>query len=926
MGIVRVLPTLLALILALSTVPGAMAQASSTIAGRVTTAEGAPAAVAQIVITNTVSGAQTGAVTSEDGQYSIELQPGTYNVQTSLIGYAPQFREQVRVEAGESLAIDFALVLEAVSLAGLEVTASRAVERQTPVAYSEIPKVQIQNQLGSRDLPLVLNTAPSVYSTVEGGGSGDARINVRGFDQRNTAVMINGVPVNDMENGWVYWSNWDGVGDAARSVQLQRGLSAVNLATPSVGGTLNIITDPTAQEPGIGVKQEFGSGEFYKTTVSASTGPIGRFAFTGNVVRKIGEGTADGLYTDSWAYYAAAAFEIDGNNRLELYAVGAPQRHGQRLYALNAGTWDRDFALDLDGYDPAALDRFSNAVGLEWSPNYGVVNPSYTGQQYLSVGPGAGTFARRDDGALHERENYFHKPQVNLNWYSYLGNGTTLSTIGYYSGGSGGGSGTLGSLEWDYTYTQRFPDWNATIAQNQDNVASAGILRNSVNDQTTFGAIAKLRKDFDAGLTTEVGIDWRTATIEHYRGVRDLLGGQYWVDDRNEFAGERQTGFGDKIDYHNENQVDWIGAHAQAESSGTWGSVYGLGGVSAISYDFEDFFRRAASDNPADPAYDETLKLSSGTLTGYQVKGGAMANVTEEWSVFGNAGWISKVPLFDGVINDAGAAINPDPKNETFLSFEAGVQYRSANRRWSADANVYHTTWRDRTNNVFVSNIDDQGGDGLINLLGVDARHMGFEASAAFQPNDMIRLDLAGSIGDWKHIDDAHGTYRPDEGSTEVEEYDFYIEGLKVGDAPQAQLSYAVSFFPIEGLYFQGVGKTFARHYAEFNPFDRTSPDDGGLQSWQAPGYTVFDLHGSFRINELLPAWRGGDVRVFANVYNLLDEMYVQDATDNSSFNGWYACEENFAPCAADRGHHAAAAEIFVGDPRRVNLGLEVIF
>ena len=36
--------------------------------------------------------------------------------------------------------------------------------------------------------------------------------------------MINGIPVNDMENGWVYWSNWDGVADATTSIQLQKGV------------------------------------------------------------------------------------------------------------------------------------------------------------------------------------------------------------------------------------------------------------------------------------------------------------------------------------------------------------------------------------------------------------------------------------------------------------------------------------------------------------------------------------------------------------------------------------------------------------------------------------------------------------------------------------------------------------------------------
>ena len=81
-----------------------------------------------------------------------------------------------------------------------------------------------------------------------------------GFNQNSLAVMISGVPVNDMENGWVYRWNWDGLGDASTSIRLQRGLSAVNLATPSIGGTLNVITDPSAMRSGFSCKQEAGLG------------------------------------------------------------------------------------------------------------------------------------------------------------------------------------------------------------------------------------------------------------------------------------------------------------------------------------------------------------------------------------------------------------------------------------------------------------------------------------------------------------------------------------------------------------------------------------------------------------------------------------------------------------------------------------------
>ena len=105
-------------------------------------------------------------------------------------------------------------------LSTLEVIAQRSTV-ETPYTFTDVEKKDIQQNLGSRDLPLVVNSSPSYYSTNQGGGAGDSRLNVRGFNQQNVAVMINGVPVNDMENGRVFWSNWDGLGDAAQSVQLQ---------------------------------------------------------------------------------------------------------------------------------------------------------------------------------------------------------------------------------------------------------------------------------------------------------------------------------------------------------------------------------------------------------------------------------------------------------------------------------------------------------------------------------------------------------------------------------------------------------------------------------------------------------------------------------------------------------------------------------
>ena len=490
-------------------------------------------------------GTDLGATASFEGGWAIlDVPAGTYDLTASFIGYSP-ITKSVTVGGFGNVTANFVLEVGVVMLSDVEVLASRASDR-TPVAFTNVTKEDMELRLGSQDLPMILNTTPSVYATQQGGGAGDARINIRGFNQRNIAVMINGVPQNDMENGWVYWSNWDGVGDTAASIQVQRGLSAVNLATPSIGGTMNVLTDPTAFDKGGRFKQEAGEGGFLKTTFNYNTGLMldDRLALSGTVVRKTGDGIINGTWTDAWAYYLGASYAVSEKQRFELYAVGAPQRHGQNLYKQNIATYSQELAGDVDGYDTDAFaegEKFETEAGRLFNQNVAPIDPSYTGEQYWYM-YGANTTKRYSSTFLNERESYFHKPLVNINHFLELNDKTRMSSVLYWSGGSGGGTGTYGSVSrmpavegerW-YASSPWTWDWNAEIAQNSDNIdenfstsenRSTGILRNSINRQDTYGLISKLNYVVNPELELQFGVDWRTAGIEHAREVRDLLGG-----------------------------------------------------------------------------------------------------------------------------------------------------------------------------------------------------------------------------------------------------------------------------------------------------------------------------------------------------------------------------------------------------------------
>ena len=165
-----------------------------------------------------------------------------------------------------------------------------------------------------------------------------------------------------------------------------------------------------------------------------NTGQLGDFAASASLARKTGGGMYTGFaggeatWTDAWAFYVATSYQLSPSNRLEAYAVGAPQRHGSNGYRLNVATLDADFARSLDNFDQGALDRFPE-LGRGRSPTVAPVSPSYTGGQYNSVGPDAGHRSRFNSSYLNERENFYYKPQLNLNWYSYFGDGLSLTTV-----------------------------------------------------------------------------------------------------------------------------------------------------------------------------------------------------------------------------------------------------------------------------------------------------------------------------------------------------------------------------------------------------------------------------------------------------------------------------------------------------------------
>lgn len=852
-----------------------------------------------------LKGTTTGTISNADGSFELNDVPaGSQVILISFIGYGSR-EIPVKVPVGGTADLGrIKLETQSIGLEEISVIASVAIDRKTPVAVSTVKGPAIEAKVGNQEFPEMLRNTPSVYVTKQGGGFGDSRINVRGFDQRNTAVMINGVPVNDMENGWVYWSNWAGLSDVTSSMQVQRGLGASKLAVSSVGGSINIVTNAAQMEKGGSASVSFGNDGYMKYGLMYSTGLSEKgWAFTVQGTRTSGSMYSDGTEFSAWSYFASIAKEINSKHSLHFTAVGAPQWHHQREYG----------AFDGITYDTI------QARGIKFNPQWGLKN----GDEFSW------------------RKNFYHKPKVFLNHYWTINEKTELATSVYASFGRGGGTGDLGRINdrfrTDARFRKRADDgtvrWDDIVSWNQGGTVSdfdrtvtqggvvvqeleekqpwskgggfdgqyvgterytrvAGlytdlgeggfIRRASMNSHNWYGILSTLTHRFNDQFTFTGGLDARYYKGIHYRRLEDLLGLDAYMDTENRNNPVNYVtdeGSDDnKIDYYNDGLVKWIGVFGQLEYSIGSLSAFVSGSYSNQSFKRIDYFfdKENPDNNPDDKEYETGWEAFSGGT----VKAGLNYNINSNHNVFFNAGRFSQQPIFDNIFLNNTNTVNANAENQKVTSFELGYGYRSSYA--SVNVNLYNTTWDDRQVSRTVE-IDSQ--DGTANFYNIAQIHQGVEIDASASPIPNLTLTGMVSVGNWRYKNDF--TARVTDGNQQfIGEYTLYMDGVKVPDAAQTAFSLGAEYEIIRGLRVYGNYYFADNVYADFNistdqSFNNpTQPDGSENQAWKLPSYSLVDggVSYAFKLGGLLMTAR-------LNVNNVLDEEYIAESETNILFD-----------------------------------------
>ena len=759
-----------------------------------------------------------------------------------------------------------------------------AKERETPIAVSTITAREIQLKVGNMEFPEIMNKTPGVYATKQGGGYGDSRISLRGFDQRNTSFLINGQPVNDMENGWVYWSNWAGLTEVASGIQIQRGLGASKLAVPSVGGTVSIYTKSAERAKGGSFSQLFGDDGYSKSTIAYNTGLnengwstsllLSKWSGDGYIYNTMGAGTT---------YFAAVGYAPDGSgHKMNLSVLGAGQWHHQRDVWVSI--------RDYQNFGDKGIDQ-------RWNSNGGTLN----GKEYSM------------------RRNFYNKPLATFNWDWEVNDQIEVNTSLYASAGRGGGTGPRGrnyynaatdilpyrkDLTTHYTENGRgsrdsdgFINYNAIVNHNVTNTSGytgdigggnyAGkkigsnsykydgvnravlIRRASMNSHDWVGAISNF--NYRTGkMRYSFGIDLRDYTGYHYRVLNDLMGldGYHSSGNRNtggqiietlvEANPFKNTGIkGPKMAYYNIGNVGWTGLNALAEYSGDDLTWVIQAGTSAQTYGRVDYFAQVG--NP---------ESKEKTVNGGYIKGGANYNFNERSNAFFNIGRIARQPNFDAIFPNFANNINPDIQNEEISSIEIGYGYIGESLK--VNINAYSTNWGNRFISRGFSNA--QGEDGTAQFKDVDVSHKGVEVEADWRPNNISRVRGMLSIGDWRYTKDFDAELFDDQ-QRSIGTATLYTKDAKVGDAAQfvAYLGYERRIgsnlnIDIDYRFVDGL-------YADYSITDSDFTNATNKGALKLPSYGLVDLGATY--------YMGGNLSMRLNINNLFNTVYIAESNSN---------------------------------------------
>ncbi len=753
-----------------------------------------------------------------------------------------------------------------------------------------------------------LNTAAFVW--------GPYRFQPRGYDRNQQDVQINGAPLNDIETGDAYWSQWGGLNDVFRSRSNIYGLQASDYAFGGINGI--VYFDATAANQRKQTRVTYSrTNRLYRNRLmlTHSSGLLkSGWAYSLSASKRWSqEGYVPGTFYDGYSYYAAISKVIGTKHSFNLTTFGAPTRRGKSA--------------------PVVQEAYDLAGSNFYNPNWGFQNGEKRNSKVADYFQPTTLF------------NYTYTPSNRTRWNTAIGyqfgknknslidwnNGTNPSPVYYrflpswqyelFSNDPAQAASeaadvandfknntSVSQLNWDRLYQvnrtniETVENVNGVAGSNVTGNRSVYVLGQDVDDIKKYIINSNLQHGLSEHVTIYSGISFLTQRTESYRELQDLLGGDFYVN-YNQFAQRTYVGNNDlrQNDLNNPNRVVKTGeryyynyysrftkANAWAQATFTFNKVDFF---AAASYGFNNFSRDGLYKNGLYPN-GSFGKSTQQRFTTYAVKGGGTYKINGRHYIFLNGSYVQDAPTFDNtyVSPRTRNQVVDKPQEQHSMLLEGGYLLHAP--KLNARVVGYVTDIKDATDIKRFYN-DAPAFQSFVNyaLTNINTRYTGLELALDVKVSSALNITGVAAVGQAFYTNRPDvSIYRDNDTVTTAVNRVTYLQNYYLAVGPQTNYSLGLNYRSPFYWYGSLTANYFDRNYVDVNPDRRTANAAEGIvrdsKEWNAifaqeklPSAFTLDLFfgKSFKLNKFnnkIP--QSAFIYLNVGINNLLDNTNIR--------------------------------------------------
>ena len=682
---------------------------------------------------------------------------------------------------------------------------------------------------------IMMNSNSNVYTSNVGYLWSPVRFKFRAYSSQYSDIYMNGVQVNNLENGQFNYSTIGGMNDATRNQDAATPFEVNAFGMSSIGGSSNY--DFRASNYAAGNKVTL-SGLNRNYTLRAmytyGTGLTKKgWAFFGTVGYRwanMNTAAVDGTFYNSLGYFLSAQKVINENHSLNLATWGNPTERAQQGASTDEAYWlanDRQYN-PYWGYQNGekrasrVVNNYEPSVLLTWD---------YKINERMKLTTSAFTKYAKYSSTRLNYNGQNPAPDYWKNFPSY--NYDVWSNTGTAD---------------EYAAWEKSRDyWMSSIRHRQidfDKLYFANQQLNTTGHDAVYWIEAKhndhlansLGSTFDWSIDNstkfQVGLQLANNKGYHYSTMEDLLGGAYFHN-VNTYAQGRYASNDSEIQYdlNNPNGVVREGDKMRydydiiSQNAKAWASFVKDKGIShnylSVKMGATQMWRNGHMLNGFyDPAKGWAKNASYGKSGkahfldgGFKV--GSTLNLGKGNSISMGVGYEARAPRASVAFESPEMNNNfvPNLKKEKIFSAELGYALNCSWARLNLTGYYTHTYDGTDWQNFY---FDDVNSFTYVSLTGLEKDYYGAELGVTFKVTSNFDINVTGTMAEAKYTSNSRVDYMlSTEGTTKQDIC--YNKGMRESGTPLAAVSLGLSY-RIKGWYLDLTGNYYDRIYLSYSP------------------------------------------------------------------------------------------------------------